>query len=44
MEIDKDIALMQSAYRENQLEEERKKDFEKYNLKKKNQIHAGRND
>lgn len=35
MEIDKDIALMQSAYRENQLEEERKKDFEKYNLKKK---------
>lgn len=35
MEIDKDIALMQSAYRENQLEEERKKNFEKYNLKKK---------
>lgn len=35
MEIDKEIALMQSAYRANQLEEERKKDFEKYNLKKK---------
>lgn len=35
MEIDRDIALMQREYRESELEEERKKKFEKYDLKKK---------
>lgn len=35
MEIDKDIALLQRAYRESELEEEKNKELEKYDLRKK---------